>query len=739
MSMPAAPASPALPSKVQPPTVTWMPPGFQTPPALRALPCPNCAAQDPKTQLLQVDVQPPDSPLKRLRLLLCPACTCRFYDDQVPPDYAEPSLNEYGRVPFYVQQGAGVGLITKPLAMAAAPPGSAYMEVGCGYGFGLDYAVNTRGWQGRGIDPAPLAALGRDAFGLPIELRYLRDDDEARGTMDVVMGSEVIEHVTSTAAFVRTLRAMLKPGGLLILTTPNGGDIRPDTPPGILVPMLSPSLHLVIQTSDSLQALLRVGGFAHVHVEVDSHSLVAFASDAPLQLQRDPARLRAALRAHLEGRAAKLDPASDLFLGLAGRAFQEAANDGDMDAADRAWALLAQGCQARFGWSLDALTSLPPELETCTLERMAQLVPLNLGCVLYSRGIRRLAAGAPRASLEGQFTLAAQAAAAMRRALGELAMEDGQTEDIEWTARAEALLCAAASGAPAVPGRLAALPPSPSGGTARRRTMLRRGLVALVNAGHLGLARGLLDAAAQEFSPPPARQLADEDRDLLFCLGVVGVQGTPPDPAAARPRFAAVRASTPPGGPLWWAALNGEMQALGMMADREGETALVLQVVQDNPGLDLGRWAVPRLVNAGQYASARALAERTGLMDAPFASPGSTRPLSDAERDLVFFLGVLDVQAGPDGGAAHDPAMGRSRLARIRVLCPPGAGLWWASLRGELQALDLLHAQEEAAALTQELHDAHPDLSWPADILARIAPASASEPPPAHAHPVHSP
>ena len=703
----AALPPPALPSKVQPPTVTWVPAGTPTPADLQAKPCPNCAAADPKTQVLTVDVQLPDNPPKRLRLLRCPACTCHFYDDQVPPDYAEPALNNRGRVPFYVQQGAGVGLITKPLAMSAPPPGSTYMEVGCGYGFGLDYALNTRGWVGRGIDPAPLAALGRDAFGLPIELRYLRDDDEARGTMDVVMGSEVVEHVTSTAAFVRTLRAMLKPGGLLILTTPNGDDIRPDTPPGILIPLLSPSLHLVIQSTASLTALLRAGGFAHVHVEVDSHSLIAFASDAPLQLERDPARLRGSLRSHLEGRAAKLDPKSDLFLGLAGRAFQEAVNDGDLDAADRAWALLSRGCQARFGWGLDALTELPAEVHTCGLERMAQLVPLNLGGLIYSRGIRRLAAGAARPPLEGQFTLAASAAANMRRALGELAMEDGQTEDIDWTARAEALLCAAAAGHPGVVGRLAALPSAPTGGAARRLGMLRRGLTTLVNAGHLDLARGLLAIAGPEVVPAAdpcrrpangtrqlptdsvrhkladgARQepadggrprlpdgvrqtLTDGDRDVLFCLAVLDVQAPPLNPAAARLRFAAVRASAAPGSGLWWAALNGELQALDQLGATDDATAVVLQAVHQDSGMDTAAWALPKLVNAGQYEPARTLAERSGLAICPLRPPRQHPP---AVRQRAR-LAVLPRRAGravrplrpPNARPGHGPQPLRPR------------------------------------------------------------------------------
>ena len=307
--------------------------------------CPNCGSDAPKSLVLTLDGQHRVDASRPLRVLRCSSCTCHFYDSQVTPNYADPEMNDHGCVPFYVQTGAGVSLITRPLAQAAAQPGSSYMEVGCGYGFGLDFALNTRGWQGIGIDPAPLAAVGRDALNVAIELRYLRDDDEARGTMDVVMASEVIEHVTSPAAFVRTMRAMLKPGGLLMMTTPNGDDIVPASSPGVIVSLLSPTLHLVIQNTASFTSLLHRAGFAHVDVQVDSHSLVAFASDAPLTLEHDQRRLRQMYRTHLARRAEAFDPSTDVFLGFAGRSFQESVNDGDMDAAARAWALLLPACR----------------------------------------------------------------------------------------------------------------------------------------------------------------------------------------------------------------------------------------------------------------------------------------------------------------------------------------------------------------------------------------------------------
>jgi len=850
LDIPAMPDDAALlPTTVQPPTLLWADPAAATSPDLQAMLCPNCGASAPKSLMLTVDVQLPDNPSKQLRVLRCPACTCHFYDSQVPPDYAEPALNNRGRVPFYVQQGAGVSLITRPLAQAASPAGSAYMEVGCGYGFGLDFALNTRGWQGVGIDPAPLAALGRDALQLPIELRYLRDDDEARGTRDIVMGSEVVEHVTSPAAFVRTLRAMLKPGGLLILTTPNGDDIEPASPPGIIIPLLSPSLHLVIQNTTSLTALLHQAGFAHVDVQVDSHSLVAFASDAPLVLERDHDRLRKTYRAHLARRAAVSDRHSDVFLGFCGRAFQESVNDSDLDAAADAWALLLPACRERFGLDLDHMDALPPAVATCGLEEMARLVPLNLGGLLYARGIQRLSGGVARPGLESQFSLAAAAAAAMRRALNELAMEDGQTEDIGWTAAAEALLCAAAGGARDIAARLAALPWAPAGGAGRRRAMLGRALGNLVNAGHYDLARDVVqreDLASVAGDSP----MTDSERDLVFSLAVLEVQAGPDgrplgNPSAARRGFSKVRASAAPDTGLWWAALHGEMQALDLAPSTDDTVALVREVLVSHPNREFARWTLPRLVNAGQYDlaqlmvqtcaldepalgqpltdqdrdvvfslavlglqagsqepeglaavqarfarvrdatapgsdlwwaalrgslqamdrtgdgakaaallaaivkahpsielgfpemihlvnagqhdAARLVVRRSRLDSASFARPGSTVPLNDTGRDCLFFLAILDAQIGPDGRAAGEPAMGRARFARVRAVAPRGSDLWWAALRGELQSLDLLDAQDEAAALTGEIRAEHPDLTLPDDIAARIATPSAED------------
>ena len=497
-------------------------------PRAQAVACPNCGVDGDKPLHLTVDFATGPATRQTTRVLRCPVCTALFYETRVPPDYAEEAMLERGRVPFYLQQGAGLSVITRPLARIRVPAGGRYAEIGCGFGFGLDYARHAKGWSARGIDPAGLATLGQRMLGVSIDRRYLGDSEPAlAGRHDVVMASETLEHVVSPAGFIGVLRALLRPGGILVLSTPDGADMRPETPSGILVPLLSPGLHLIFQTRDSLGALLRRAGFVHVAVGKDGHSLVAFASGAPLDLQDDNTVLRAEYRGYLERRAQDFGPEHDLFLAFAGRASQEAVNDGAYDQALRLRPLLDAACRARFGAPLTALGARVIVERGLSLEQLARRVPLNLGGLLYADTILRLVLGEDRATLGPDFSRTEAAAHALRHALGGLAMEDGMTEDIAWTARAEALLCAAAAGEARVTAELAVLPPAPdpANGADRRGAILERALVSLVNAGHYAIASEL--SARNGFDTAPWASplgdgaLTESRRDALFCLAVL--------------------------------------------------------------------------------------------------------------------------------------------------------------------------------------------------------------------------
>lgn len=540
--------------------------------------CPNCGERALGPVLLEVEARRPERLTCRYRYARCEGCGAYVLDATRAPDYDKRRFSKQGTVILYVQQGAGVWPICRTLAPLSLPPGSRFLDVGCSYGFSLDYAIHARGWQGRGVDPARFAEIGRQQLGLPIEVAYLKEGDPAQGGMDAVLGSEVLEHLPSPPRFVRLLRAMLRPGGVLVLTTPNGEHIAPETSPGALVSLLSPELHLVIQTPASLRTLLERAGFAHVRVERDGYGLTAYASDAPILLGEDVAAMKAEFRAYLARRAEDLAAGSDAQVGFAGRAFQEAVAAGAFGEAGRPWALLRDAARQRFGFDLDALEALPEGAEDASLDMLAALLPLNLCGLLYGDAMRRIAAGEARPGLESRLLLAQRAAHALRQAVTRLGMEDGQAEDLGWLAGAEALLCAAAAGDPAVPARLAALPPAPVDGAARRGAMARRVLVELVNAGHYALATAVAAQEGLRYAASAAGSLDDAERDALFCLAVLDVCGAVPrDPARARPGFARARETAAPGSGLWWAALRGEVQALDQLG-RPGEAERVAAV-----------------------------------------------------------------------------------------------------------------------------------------------------------------
>ncbi|HEV8345251.1 MAG TPA: class I SAM-dependent methyltransferase [Vicinamibacterales bacterium] len=102
-------------------------------------------------------------------------------------------------------------------------PGARILDAPCGAG-ALAMALRERGYQmfGADIDPAAAASLG-DAFTIADLSRALPWPD---GFFDAALSVEGIEHLENRHAYVRELHRVLKPGGMLVLTTPNTVSLR---------------------------------------------------------------------------------------------------------------------------------------------------------------------------------------------------------------------------------------------------------------------------------------------------------------------------------------------------------------------------------------------------------------------------------------------------------------------------------------------------------------------------------
>jgi SAM-dependent methyltransferase len=106
------------------------------------------------------------------------------------------------------------------------------LEVGCGTGaFGPAWGELGIRWQGVELNPES-AAFARE-HSLHVEQGdFLRYEGPP---VDVVVASQVLEHVLAPRAFLRKVAAVLRPGGLLHLDVPNHGGLaaRIRTLPGV--------------------------------------------------------------------------------------------------------------------------------------------------------------------------------------------------------------------------------------------------------------------------------------------------------------------------------------------------------------------------------------------------------------------------------------------------------------------------------------------------------------------------
>lgn len=117
-------------------------------------------------------------------------------------------------------EAAADGVHQRALAMASSLPGRGLaLDAPCGAG-ALATALGAIGYQVAGIDVAVHADQ-------QLATHQFTQADLNRGVpfpdahFDLVLSVEGIEHLESPAAFVRELARVLRPGGQLILSTPN--------------------------------------------------------------------------------------------------------------------------------------------------------------------------------------------------------------------------------------------------------------------------------------------------------------------------------------------------------------------------------------------------------------------------------------------------------------------------------------------------------------------------------------
>lgn len=99
--------------------------------------------------------------------------------------------------------------------------GKRLLDVGCGNGQFLSH-MRKLGWEVIGVDPDGKAVqIAREKFGLEVFHGTLEEAKFSKDGFDAITMNHVIEHVPDPIGLFKECRRVLKPGGKLVVVTPN--------------------------------------------------------------------------------------------------------------------------------------------------------------------------------------------------------------------------------------------------------------------------------------------------------------------------------------------------------------------------------------------------------------------------------------------------------------------------------------------------------------------------------------
>jgi len=193
-----------------------------------------------------------------------PRWKAEFLFGRYTPDYWETYSEKISETAVDPQRNQAV--YTPPLSyLEMVRRNGRVLDVGCASGEFLA-AAGARGWELYGVEPSPIGAAQAECVpGATIHTGTLDTAPWADAYFDGVAFFEVIEHLQSPRAYIEKIGRLLRPGGMLVMSTPNihslayymlGRDWE----------VVGPNDHIYYFSPRTLERLLRSCGFAIQHI-----------------------------------------------------------------------------------------------------------------------------------------------------------------------------------------------------------------------------------------------------------------------------------------------------------------------------------------------------------------------------------------------------------------------------------------------------------------------------------------
>lgn len=198
------------------------------------------------------------------RVISCRGCGTLYTSRVAGPEGGHDYDSYYGEENLSVPDFINARLDEIVADFAPYRRGGRLLDVGFGAGALLE-AARRAGWTAAGVEVSRTACEHVRARGFEVFCGELSEAAYPNGHFDVVTASEVLEHVADPRSLLRDIARVVRPGGLLWMTTPHGRGVS-SRALGVGWSVVSPPEHLQLFSTRSIRALLADAGFRKVRL-----------------------------------------------------------------------------------------------------------------------------------------------------------------------------------------------------------------------------------------------------------------------------------------------------------------------------------------------------------------------------------------------------------------------------------------------------------------------------------------